>query len=115
MTTWEWLFESEEHVPFRADDKAPIGTYRNAVTEEQLDFGQVREKAIALSTALVRDYWLRPGQTVSVFSTNTIWYAVALWATIRVGKSTPTDRRRRRREKMKGRKEKKVERACLLS
>lgn len=85
VTTWEWLFESEEYVPFRNASSTGIGAYNNAVTKEQLDFTQVKAKATTLSTVLVEHYGLRAGQTVSVFSTNTVWYAVALWATIRVG------------------------------
>lgn len=87
LTTWEWLFETEQYVPFNTHSGGQLGSYANAATHERLDFAEVKEKAIALSTALVRDYGLRPGQTVSLFSTNTIWYAVALWATIRVGRS----------------------------
>lgn len=41
--------------------------------------------AEALSTVLVRSYGLQPGDAVSIFSTNTIWYSVAMWATVRVG------------------------------
>lgn len=73
-------------MPFqRGPGAAALGTYSNAETHERVDFAEVREKAVALSTALVRDYGLLAGQTVSIFSTNTVWYAVALWATIRVG------------------------------
>lgn len=86
MTTWEWLFESEEYVPFQNTSSAAIGAYNNAVTKERLDFAQVKAKATTLSTVLVRDYGLRADQTVSIFSTNTVWYSVALWATIRVGR-----------------------------
>ncbi|KAF3769795.1 4-coumarate-CoA ligase 2 [Cryphonectria parasitica EP155] len=85
VTTWEWLFETEQYIPFSTGSRGVLGTYQNAVTSESLDLAQVREQAVALSTALARDYGLQPGQTVSIFSTNTIWYAVALWATIRVG------------------------------
>lgn len=85
VTTWEWLFESEEYVPFRKVSSAVIGAYNNAVTGERLDFGQVKSKATTLSTVLMKEYGLRADQTVSIFSTNTVWYAVALWATIRVG------------------------------
>lgn len=88
MTTWEWLFETDQHVPFSARAESELGSYSNAATGERLDFWQVKEQATALSTVLVNDYGLRPGDTVSVFSTNTIWYAVALWATLRVGKVT---------------------------
>lgn len=85
VTTWEWLFESEEFVPFRKSSGGTIGAYHNAVTKERLDFAQVKAKATTLSTVLVEKYGLQAGQTVSIFSTNTVWYAVALWATIRVG------------------------------
>jgi 4-coumarate--CoA ligase len=57
------------------------------VTKESLDYSQVKAKATTLSTVLVDKYGLQAGQTVSIFSTNTVWYAVALWATIRVGRS----------------------------
>ena len=40
-----------------------------------------------LSSALVREYGLRPDDTISLFSTNTIWYPVAMWAMIRAGRS----------------------------
>lgn len=85
VTTWEWLFESDEFVPFRSSSSAVFGAYNNAVTKERLDFAQVKAKATTLSTVLVEKYGLQAGQTVSIFSTNTVWYAVALWATIRVG------------------------------
>lgn len=85
VTTWEWLFESDEFVPFQNSSGAVFGAYNNAVTKERLDFAQVKAKAITLSTVLVENYGLQAGQTVSIFSTNTVWYAVALWATIRVG------------------------------
>ncbi|KAK7702990.1 hypothetical protein SLS64_009261 [Diaporthe eres] len=73
VTTWEWLFESEEYVPFRNASSTGIGAYNNAVTKERLDFTQVKAKATTLSTVLVEHYGLRAGQTVSVFSTNTVW------------------------------------------
>lgn len=87
MTTWEWLFETNQYVPWSttSSQTSRIGSYTNVVTKEHLDFAQVREKAIALSTVLVKEYGLQPGDTVSIFSTNTVWYAVALWATVRAG------------------------------
>jgi 4-coumarate--CoA ligase len=50
-----------------------------------LDWAQVKHAATALSTILVRRYGLKPGDTVSLFSTNTVWYPVAMWAVIRAG------------------------------
>lgn len=45
----------------------------------------MKEKATALSATLVHKYGLQPGDTVSLFSTNTIWYPIAMWAVIRAG------------------------------
>ena len=38
-----------------------------------------------LSTALVKRYGLKEGDTVSLFSPNTVWYPVAMFAALRVG------------------------------
>lgn len=62
-----------------------MGAYVNAITKESLDFAEVKQKATHLSTVLVHKYGLQPGDTVSLFSTNTIWYPVAMWAIVRVG------------------------------
>lgn len=63
----------------------PLGAYVNAVTRERLDWQQVKDKATQLSTVLIHKFGLEPGQAVSLFSTNTIWYPVAMWAVIRAG------------------------------
>lgn len=66
-------------------DKKNLGSYINAITLEKLDYADVKEKATLLSSTLIHEYGLQPGDTVSLFSTNTIWYPVAMWATIRAG------------------------------
>ena len=76
---------SISHSPLLNAAKNDLGSYINAATKERLDFAQVKEKATHLSTALVQRYDMRPGDTVSLFSTNTIWYPVAVWATVRAG------------------------------
>jgi 4-coumarate--CoA ligase len=85
ITTWQWIFESPEYSPVLRSSKADLGGYINAVTKERLDFAEVKEHATHLSTALVRDYGLKPEDTVSLFSTNTVWYPVAMWAILRAG------------------------------
>jgi acyl-CoA synthetase (AMP-forming)/AMP-acid ligase II len=69
--------------------REPLSGYVNAVTKERLDWDQVKTKATQLSTALIKKYGLQAGDTVSLFSTNTIWYPVAMWAVIRAGKPSP--------------------------
>lgn len=85
LTTWQWAFESPEFSPTLYTSRENLGSYSNAVTKERLDLAEVKDVATHLSTALVREYGLKPGDTVSLFSTNTIWYPVAMWATVRVG------------------------------
>lgn len=76
MTTYQYCFE---------DNPSISGAYENAITKERLTFAEVKHKAEVLSTVLVRNYGLQPGQTVSLFSGNCIWYPVGVWATIRAG------------------------------
>ncbi|KIW65025.1 hypothetical protein PV04_07315 [Phialophora macrospora] len=85
ISTWEWLFEPGEFSPLYKTPREPLAGYVNAITKERLDWAAVRTKATQLSTALVKEYGLQPGDTVSLFSTNTIWYPVAMWAVIRAG------------------------------
>jgi 4-coumarate--CoA ligase len=86
ITTWEWLFEPGPYSPlYNKAPSAPLAGYVNAVTKERLDWAAVKTKATQLSTVLTRDYGFQPTDTVSLFSTNTIWYPVAMWAVIRGG------------------------------
>ena len=55
------------------------------MSKERLNWAQVKENATYLSTVLVKKYGLKEGETVSLFSANTIWYPVAMWATVRAG------------------------------
>ena len=85
LTTWQWLFEHPTYSPIARFPDRDLGGYLNAVTKERLNWREVKEAATHLSTALVRSYGLREGQTVALFSQNTIWYPVAMHATLRVG------------------------------
>ncbi|KAI7091120.1 acetyl-CoA synthetase-like protein [Hortaea werneckii] len=85
LTTWQWAFENPSTSPIQYSTRNDIGSYINAETKERLDFFDVKEKATHLCTALRRHYGLQAGETVSLFSTNSIWYPVAMWATVRAG------------------------------
>ncbi|KAK5720914.1 hypothetical protein LTR15_006876 [Elasticomyces elasticus] len=84
LTTWQWAFETPAYSPV-LHAKNDLGSYIDAATKERIDFAEVKEKATNLSTALIQKYGLKPGDAVSLFSTNTIWYPVAMWATVRAG------------------------------
>lgn len=87
ITVWEWLFDDTSPAsPLngRFKDRELAG-YLDASTGERLSWRQVRENATYISTALVNQYAFRPQHTLSLFSRNTIWYPVALFAAVRVG------------------------------
>ncbi|KAL9602223.1 MAG: hypothetical protein Q9219_001947 [cf. Caloplaca sp. 3 TL-2023] len=63
----------------------PIAGYTNAITTERIDYVQVKEYSTYLSTALVKSYGLKQGETVALFSPNTIWYPVAMFGALRAG------------------------------
>jgi acyl-CoA synthetase (AMP-forming)/AMP-acid ligase II len=57
----------------------------DAVSRQRLSFAQVKEHATHLCTALVKRYDFQEGDTVSIFSYNTIWYPVGMFAVLRAG------------------------------
>lgn len=85
LTVWDWLFTSPKHSPLLKNPESELRGYTNAITKERLNWKQVKEATTYLSTALVKKYGLKQGQTVALFSQNTIWYPVAMFGTLRVG------------------------------
>lgn len=87
VTVWEWLFdEASPASPLNGTiPEQDLAGYADAHTGERLSWRDVRDLATHISTALVREYALRPGQTLALFSRNTVWYPVALFAASRVG------------------------------
>ncbi|EXJ80627.1 hypothetical protein A1O3_06911 [Capronia epimyces CBS 606.96] len=84
LPVWTWLFESE-YSPLRNYKPDEIQGYTNAVTKEHLSYADLKVHSTHLSTALVRKYGLQQGQTVALFSPNTVWYPCAMFGTLRAG------------------------------
>ncbi|OJD37088.1 4-coumarate-ligase 2 [Diplodia corticola] len=85
LTTWDWLFDSP-YSPLSASRKGtPLAGFIDATTSETLDWEAVRSLTTYLSTALVRKLGLREGETVSLFSPNSVWYPVAMHGALRAG------------------------------
>ncbi|KAG0649437.1 4-coumarate-ligase isoform [Hyphodiscus hymeniophilus] len=82
ITTWQWLFESSAS-PLRTNSSSLAG-FTNAQTKERISWADMKAHTIHLSTALVKNYGLQPGETVALFSPNTIWYPVAMHSVTRV-------------------------------
>ena len=53
--------------------------------EEHLSYADLKVHTTHLSTALVKKYGLKQGQTVALFSPNTVWYPCAMFGTLRAG------------------------------
>jgi len=62
-----------------------VGGFRDANTNEFLSYDEVKELATFLSTALAQKYNVGPGTNVSIFTSNSIWYPVALFSAVRLG------------------------------
>ena len=77
VTLWDWLFDSVSSVLNRHPSSS-LGGYCNALTGERLDYAKVKEVTTFLSTALVKRYGLKEGETLALFSPNNIWYPVAM-------------------------------------
>ncbi|KAA6410226.1 MAG: acetyl- synthetase [Lasallia pustulata] len=84
LTIWDWLFDSP-YSPLRKHSGSSLRGYTNAMTTERVSYAQVERYSTYLSTALVKDYGLKEGDAVVLFSPNTIWYPVAMLGTLRAG------------------------------
>lgn len=84
LPVWTWLFDSE-YSPLNNFLASEIKGYTNAATKEHLSYADIKTHTTHLSTALVKKYGLEQGQTVALFSPNTVWYPVAMFGTSRAG------------------------------
>lgn len=84
LTDWDWLFDSD-FSPLRRFEDHNLTGYSNAVTKERVSWRQVKEYSTYICTALVKKYGLKEGQTVSLFSQNSIWYPVVMYGVLRAG------------------------------
>lgn len=87
LPTWDFLFSSS-YSPLGRHPASSLAGYTNAVTKERVRYDDLKDHTTHISTALVKNYGLQKGDTVALFSPNTIWYPVAMLATIRAGTYT---------------------------
>lgn len=86
ITVWDWLFdESSPYCPLSRFPRSEIAGYTNAATRERISFAQVKDYTTLFSTALVKMFGFKEGETVALFGQNTIWYPVAMLGTVRAG------------------------------
>jgi 4-coumarate--CoA ligase len=82
---WSFFFNSS-HSPLStpSPSNTPSG-YLDASTGSSLSYPDVKKKATALSTSLTLHHGFNAGDTCILFSQNSIWYPVAMFAVLRVG------------------------------
>ncbi|KAK8138566.1 hypothetical protein PG984_001946 [Apiospora sp. TS-2023a] len=85
-TIWEWLFdEKSSYSPLNRFSQTDWAGYTDAATKEHLSWKGVKDAATHISTALRSTYGFQANDTISLFSRNTIWYPVTLFAAVRLG------------------------------
>ncbi|KAK5048585.1 hypothetical protein LTR84_005676 [Exophiala bonariae] len=84
LPVWTWLFDSE-YSPLRNFAPQDIKGFTNAATKEHLSYADIKVHSTHLSTALVKKYGLQQGQTVALFSPNTVWYPCSMFGVLRAG------------------------------
>ncbi|EDU41434.1 CaiC Acyl-CoA synthetase AMP-forming AMP-acid ligase II [Pyrenophora tritici-repentis] len=84
LTDWDWLFDSL-YSPINRNPANELAGFQNALTKERVDWADVKKYSTFISTALVKKYGLKEGETVALFSQNTVWYPVAMFAGLRAG------------------------------
>ncbi|KAI1625147.1 4-coumarate-coa ligase/4-coumaroyl-CoA synthase [Exophiala viscosa] len=80
-TIWEWL---TEHTFDRRTKRTTSG-YTDVDTQQRVTYLQLKDYATYLSTALGAVYGTCLGDAVAIFSPNTVWYPVAMFAALRLG------------------------------
>ncbi|KAI4764715.1 acetyl-CoA synthetase-like protein [Aureobasidium sp. EXF-3400] len=81
---WSFFFNSS-HSPLSTTSSSSTNGYLDASTGSSLSYIDVKKKATKLSTALILNHNFKAGDTVILFSQNSIWYPVAMFAVLRAG------------------------------
>ncbi|KAJ5733976.1 hypothetical protein N7493_002762 [Penicillium malachiteum] len=84
LTLWDWLFDSKTS-PLQQEVPSGLGGFTNAITQERVRYDEIKDYATFISTSLVRKFNFSAGQTIALFSPNSVWYPVAMFATTRIG------------------------------
>jgi 4-coumarate--CoA ligase len=85
LTIYEFLFNPTSPFSPLHNPSSTLAGYTDALTKERVSWADVAELSTYISTALVKKYGLKPGQAVALFSRNTVWYPVVLFAVLRAG------------------------------
>lgn len=84
LPIWTWLFDSEWS-PLNRFSVNELRGYMHATQSEKVNWKEAKELTTYISTALVKGCGLKEGQTVSLFSPNSIWYPISMFSVLRAG------------------------------
>jgi 4-coumarate--CoA ligase len=82
---WSFFFNSSHSPLSKISHSTSQSGYLDASTGASLSYSDVKQKATALSTTLTRNHGMKAGDTCILFSQNSIWYPVAMFAVLRAG------------------------------
>ncbi|CUS14707.1 unnamed protein product [Tuber aestivum] len=81
---WPWIFQNPTS-KLSLSPPSRVGSFVDASNGNGFTHHTLRDNSTYLSTALCKAHNLQPNDAVSLFSTNTIYYPVAVFAALRVG------------------------------
>jgi 4-coumarate--CoA ligase len=81
---WDWLF-LPEHNPHMSLPESQIAGYMQNISKERISFSEVKTLTTYVSTALCTNYGLQADKVIAMFSQNSVWFPVAMFAAVRVG------------------------------
>ncbi|KAK6066726.1 4-coumarate- ligase [Seiridium cupressi] len=86
ITIFEWLFgDTSKYSPLNRFPEKDLAGFLDASTQTRVSWREVKDAATYISTALERKYGFKADDTLSLFSRNSIWYPVTLFAAVRIG------------------------------
>ncbi|KAH7131712.1 CoA ligase [Dactylonectria estremocensis] len=84
QSLWYWLFESTKSAIWR-NPQSEVQGFTDVITQESINYLDLRRHATFLSTALSIYHDIQPGDVVIVCGRNSIWYPVATLSAVRLG------------------------------
>lgn len=75
----------DDALPNSSFNRNQTGGFRDAKTDDFISYSNLKILATYLATAMNQHYGITKGSHVTLFCSNSIWYPVATFATVRLG------------------------------
>ncbi|PVH71102.1 acetyl-CoA synthetase-like protein [Cadophora sp. DSE1049] len=83
VTIWSWLFESPHSAVNESSNN--VKGFRDPESGKFISFTDVKTLSTHISTSFSRDFQVGPGDCISIFCNNSLWYPIVLFAAFRIG------------------------------